>query len=181
MEPDLQEVVPLLTRTPATLQTLLRDLPSGWILRNEGDNTWNALEIVAHLVHTDRTNWMPRVRTLLEFGESQPFPPFNRLGQREASRTLSISELLDEFAQIRRENLDELSGFQLQPTDFERRGYHPVLGVVTLSQVLAAWTTHDLTHLHQLIRLLAHPYRQAVGPFAKLLGVLQCAGHSAPA
>jgi hypothetical protein len=37
-----------------------------------------------------------------------------------------------------------------------------------------------LTHIHQIARIMAEQYRAAVGPWEKYLGVLQCAGHSAP-
>lgn len=181
MEPTLQSCLPLLSQTPATLTAILKGLTPAQLDRNEGGDSWNAREVVAHLIHTDIVNWMPRIRHTLEFGESQPFPPFSRTGQRDLDLSRPIAELLERFADTRRANLDGLLSLNLQPADLSRRAHHPVLGVVTLSQLLSAWTTHDLTHLHQLIRLLADPFRQAVGPFDRFLGVLQCQGHSAPA
>jgi len=180
MEHNLDYTVALLTRTPAALDALLRDLPEAWTLRNEGEKTWSAFDIVGHLIHGERTDWMPRAKMILEFGETQAFARFDRWAQARESEGKSLGQLLDEFARVRAENLDELRGMHLRPEDLERRGRHPVLGVVTLSQLLATWAAHDMTHLHQISRVMAHQYREAVGPWSKFLGVLQCAGHSAP-
>ena len=179
MEQDPQQTMSLLTRTPATLNSLLRDLPEAWTMRNEGDNSWNAFEVVGHLIHGDRTDWMTRAKLILQFGESQPFPPFDRLGHIRESQGKSLEQLLDEFAHLRSDNLRELRALNLKSKDLELRGQHPALGAVTLSQLLATWAVHDLTHLHQLSRIMAHQYRDTVGPWSAYLGVLQCAGHSA--
>jgi hypothetical protein len=180
MAHDLQQTTSLLTRTPAALDAMLRDLPETWTLRNEGENTWSVFDIVGHLIHGERTDWMPRVRMVLQAGESQPFEPFDRWGQMRESRGKSLERLLDEFAGLRSENLGELRGLNLGPGELERRGRHPALGVVSLSQLLATWAIHDLTHLHQISRVMAHQYRDAVGPWSAYLGVLHCAGHSSP-
>jgi hypothetical protein len=180
MAQDLEQTTALLARTPAALDAILRDLPEAWTLRNEGENSWSAFDIVGHLIHGERTDWMPRVRMVLEFGESQTFRPFDRWGQVRESQGKSLDQLLDEFARLRAENLDELRGLNLGREDFERRGRHPALGVVSLSELLATWAIHDLTHLHQISRVMAHQYRDAVGPWSAYLGVLQCAGHSSP-
>ena len=87
---------------------------------------------------------------------------------------------LDEFASARSDSLAELRALKLQQADFLRRGNHPALGVVTLSELVAAWAAHDLTHMHQVTRIMAHQYREAVGPWIAYLGVLKCAGHSSP-
>ncbi len=180
MEHNLQHTISLLARTPAALNALLRDLPEALTLQNEGENTWSAFDVVAHLIHGERTDWMPRARTILQFGETQAFGPFNRLGHIRESQGKSLAQLLDEFARLRSESLSELRTLNLQPDDLARRGWHPALGAVTLSELLATWAAHDLTHLHQISRIMAHQYRQAVGPWSAYLGVLQCAGHSAP-
>lgn len=178
MEQDLQQTMSLLTRTPAALNALLRDLPDAWTMRNEGDNYWSAFEVVGHLIHGDRTDWMTRAKIILQLGQSQPFPPFDRLGHIRESEGKSLNQLLDEFAHVRSDSLRQLRELNLQPKDLELRGQHPALGTVTLSQLLAAWAVHDLTHLHQISRIMAHQYRDAVGPWSAYLGVLQCAGHS---
>ena len=176
---DLEEAISFLSRTPATLNVFLRDLPEIFTLQNEGGDTWRAFDIVGHLLHADRTDWMARAKKILQFGETQPFDPFDRLGQVRESQGKSLSQLLDEFAEVRSEKLDELRALNLRPEDLKRRGRHPALGAITLSELLATWVTHDLTHLHQITRVMAHQYREAVGPFSAYLGVLQCAGHSA--
>ncbi|MGB8655250.1 MAG: DinB family protein [Candidatus Acidiferrales bacterium] len=180
MTQNLQQTMALLARIPAVLNALLRDLPEAWTLRNEGENTWSAFDVVGHLIHGERTDWMPRARMVLQFGESQAFEPFDRLGQEREIQGRSLEQLLDDFLRLRSENLDELRALNLRQEDLELRGRHPALGTVTLSELLAAWAIHDLTHLHQISRILAHQYRDAVGPWEKYLGVLQCAGHSAP-
>jgi len=180
MPHNLQNTVSLLTRTPAALNTLLRDLPETWTLRNEGENTWSAFDIIGHLNHGERTDWMPRARVVLQFGATQAFEPFDRRGHAREMQGKSLGQLLDEFARLRSENLAELRALNLRPEDLERRGRHPALGVVTLSELLATWAAHDLTHLHQISRVMAHQYCEAVGPWSAYLGVLHCAGHSSP-
>jgi len=123
---------------------------------------------------------MPRVRVILEHGEARPFDPFDRLAQKKDRQDKSLEQLLDDFARLREENLAALQTLNLQENDLSRRGRHPALGLVTLSELLATWAVHDLTHLHQLSRVMAHQYRDAVGPWKAYLGVMQCAGHSAP-
>ncbi len=180
MEHTLQHTISLLTRTPAALNALLRDLPEKWTFRNEGENTWSAFDVVGHLIHCERTDWMPRVRMVLEFGETRTFAPFDRWGHEREVQGKSLGQLLDEFAGLRSENLGELSALNLRQEDLERHGRHPSLGVVTLSALLATWAAHDLTHLHQISRVMAHQYRETVGPWSAYLGVLQCTGHSSP-
>jgi hypothetical protein len=178
MPQNLEHTISLLTRTPAVLDALLRDLPDVWTLRNEGDNTWSAFDVVGHLIHGERTDWLPRARRLLEFGETRAFEPFDRWGQIRESQGKTLGQLLDEFARVRSDNLRELRALDLKPDDLDKSGRHPALGVVTLSELLATWAAHDLTHLHQLSRIMAHQYRNAVGPWSVYLGVMQCGGHS---
>jgi DinB superfamily len=178
---NLRQTTALLARTPAALNALLRSLPDVWTYSNEGGSTWNALEIIGHLIDCERTNWLPRARIILEHGETQPFTPFDRGGHIRETEGRSLDQVLDEFIRLRAENLTQLEALDLQPADLDRRGIHPVFGPITLSELLATWATHDLTHLHQLSRVLAYQYREAVGPWSRYLGVLQCNGHSASA
>jgi hypothetical protein len=180
MEHDLQDTISLLGRTPAVLNALLRDVPETWTLQNEGGNTWSALDVVGHLIHGERTDWMQRSRIILQFGETQTFEAFDRLGLVREIQGKSMGQLLDEFARLRVDNLGELRALNLRQEDLARRGRHPALGVVTLSELLATWAAHDLTHLHQISRVMAHQLRESVGPWSRYLGVLQCAGHSSP-
>ena len=176
---DVQQTIAILERTPAALNALLRGLPDPWTRSNEGSGTWSAYEIIGHLIFGELTDWLPRTRVILAGDETCMFEPFDRAGYRNEGAGKSLDWLLDEFARLRRENLTALRKLNLQPEDFNRRARHPALGPVTLSQLLATWAVHDLTHLHQISRVMAQQYREAVGPWTAFLGVLQCNGHSA--
>jgi hypothetical protein len=176
----LDDAIALLSHTPAVLNALLRELPDIWIRTNEGANTMTAVEVIGHLIHAERTNWIPRARTILEFGGTRPFASFDRLGHLREIDGKTVAQLLDEFARLRSVNLSHLRAMKLQPSDLEKRGQHPALGAITLSQLLATWVVHDLTHLHQISRVMAYQYRDAVGPMGSYLGVLKCEGHGAP-
>ena len=178
MPHTLPQTLTLLARTPSTLNALLRDLPESWTHRNEGANTWSPFDVVGHLIHCERTDWMPRARMILQHGESQTFEPFDRWAQERESQGKSLDQVLDEFARLRSENLHDLRALNLTEEQLALRGRHPALGIVTLSQLLATWAAHDLTHLHQISRVMAHQCREAVGPWRAYLGVLKCAGHS---
>ncbi|HET9783798.1 MAG TPA: DinB family protein [Terriglobales bacterium] len=167
----------LLERTPAVLQALLGGMPDFWTAGNEGPETFSPYEVVGHLLHSERTDWMARARRILKDGESRAFEPFDRFAHQRESQGKPLAALLAEFAALRAANLNELRGLGLKPEDLTRRGKHPSLGPVTLQQLLAAWTAHDLTHLHQLARTLAYQYRDEVGPWERNLGVLHCTGH----
>lgn len=179
MEHNLEMTTALLARTPTTLNAMLRDLPDPWIQANEGEKTFSAFQVVGHLAHGERADWMPRVKMILEYGESRAFVPFDRFAQDRESAGKSLPQLLDEFAELRAKNLDEIRSLGITDQQLQLRGKHPRLGAVTLGNLLATWAAHDMTHLHQLARIMAHQYREAVGPWTVFLGVLQCNGHSA--
>jgi DinB superfamily len=179
MEQNLGDTVALLSRTPAALDALLRGLPETWTAANEGDDSWTPRDIIGHLIHGEHTDWMPRVKMILQSGDTREFVAFDRLAHTRQRRDNSLEELLDEFSRVRAANLAELRALQLGPEHMGRRGRHPTFGSVTLSELLATWVAHDLTHLHQVSRVLAHQYRDAVGPWVAYLGVLHCGGHSA--
>lgn len=181
MDFNLDLSLALLARTPSVVDTFLRDLPDPWAACKEGEVSWTPREIVAHYLYTEHVNWMPRARHILNHAESEPFPPFKRFGHLSEPEQKPLSQLLDEFSAARTASLAELRSWNLGSADLEKRGQHPAFASVTLAQLLSAWTVHDLTHLHQLTRVLAVQYTDAVGPFQKFLGVLHCAGHSAPA
>lgn len=179
MSHNLEDSLSLLSRTPAALDALLRDLPDAWTRRGEGDKTWTAFDVVGHLIHCEHTDWMPRARMILQSGEARPFEPFDRWGHVAAVQGKSLSQLLDELSSVRAENVAEVRRWHLGPDELSLRGLHPALGPVTLSELLATWAAHDLTHLHQIARVMAHQYQDTVGPFAKFLGVMNCQGHGA--
>ena len=177
MAHTLDHTLTLLERTPPALDALLRDLPDAWTTTNEGPGTWSACDIVGHLIHGERSEWMVRARMILEAGESKTFEKFDRLAQQRESGGRPLSALLDEFARARAANVKEVRAMRLSPADLDRRGRHPSFGTVTLGQLLSTWAAHDLTHLHQLSRVMAHQYRDAVGPWSTYLGVLHCNAH----
>ncbi len=179
MEFSIHQTIALLARTPATLDALLRDLPDEWTHANEGPSTWSAFDVLGHLIHGEQTDWLVRVNMILVHGESRAFDKFDREAQFRESAGKSLPLLLDEFARLRAENLAALRALDLKPEQLALRGRHPSLGTVTLSQLLATWPVHDMTHIHQIARILAHQYRNSVGPWEKYLGVLHCTGHGA--
>jgi hypothetical protein len=168
----MEEAVAILSRTPSTLDALLRGLPDGWIAAHEGGETWSPFDVVGHLIHGERTDWMPRARVILEHGDSRAFDTFDRFAQFEASKGRTLASLLDEFSRLRQESLRELEGLGLHDTDLDRRGRHPALGVVTLRQLLATWVAHDLDHVTQISRVLARQYSDEVGPWRAYLRII---------
>jgi hypothetical protein len=177
MRSFLDLTVAQLERTPALLFNWLDALPEEWTRANEGPDTFSPYDVVGHLVHGERTDWIPRARIILEDGEGRPFDRFDRFAQlREGGRALGV--LLAEFDRLRRDNLATLRSWDLSAEQLGRRGTHPVLGTVTLRQLLATWAVHDLTHLHQIARTMANQFRSDVGPWERYLGVLRCEGHS---
>ncbi len=170
------EAVPVLSRTPAVLRGWLADLPARWTSATEGPGTWSPYDVVGHLIHAERTDWIPRAEHILRRGESVPFPPFDREAMFAASRGRSLGDLLDTFEALRRDSLARLEGFHLTEADLSRRGLHPELGSVTLGQHLATWVAHDMSHLAQVVRTMARQYTEAVGPWVAYLSVLKARG-----
>ena len=172
MEFQIEPAIEVLRTTPATLNSLLRDLSVPWLSQNEGPETWSPFDIVGHLIHGEETDRIPRAKMILEQGEDRPFEPFDRFAMFEKSKGKSIAQLLDTFAQLREVNLQQLEMMKLTASDFEKRGRHPELGVVTLRQLLATWVVHDLGHVAQAARVMAKQYRTEVGPWQQYLPVL---------
>lgn len=172
MEFQLDHAKEILRRTPATLNSLLRHLPEEWVRSNEGPESWSPFDVVGHLIHGEEADWIPRARIILEYGEKRTFEPFDRFAMFEKSRGKSLGDLLDRFEQLRGESLKELEGMNLSPAMLEKRGTHPELGMVTLGQLLSTWVVHDLSHIGQIVRVMAKQYREAVGAWQSYLPVL---------
>jgi hypothetical protein len=173
MEFRFDDALAVLRRTPAVLRTLLADAPAAWTTVTEGPGTWSPYDVVGHLVHGERTDWVPRIEHLLEHGDAVPFPPFDREAMFSASRGRSLTELLDTFDRLRSESLGRLAALRLTDADLARRGRHPEFGVVTLGQHCATWVAHDLSHVSQIVRVMARQYTDAVGPWRAYLSILQ--------
>jgi len=168
----MKEGVAMLARTPGALDALLRGLPEGWITAHEGGATWSPFDIVGHLIHGERTDWIPRARMILEHGETRAFDSFDRFAQFAASQGRALSSLLDEFTALRTQSLSDLTALRITDADLDRRGRHPELGVVTLRQLLATWVAHDLDHVMQISRVLARQYSDDVGPWRAYLRII---------
>jgi hypothetical protein len=169
---DLEEAVAVLSRTPTTVAALLDSIPDGLARATEGDGTWSPYDVVGHLIHGERTDWIPRARHILA-GQTRPFEPFDRSAQFVESAGKSLDELLAMFEELRSRNVAELVAMNLDGNDLKRTGLHPELGEVTLGQLLATWVVHDLDHVAQISRTMAKVYTDAVGPWQAYLSILR--------
>lgn len=170
-EHSLKDMIAVLERTPASLSALLEGLTDRWVRATEGNGTWSPYDVIGHLIHGERTDWIPRVRHILT-GETTPFETFDRMAQFRESQDKSLSDLLATFAQLREESIAALVGMNLTSEDMRRTGQHPELGEVTLGQLLATWVVHDLDHVGQVARTMAKVYAEAVGPWKAYLSIL---------
>lgn len=173
MEFRFDEALPVLERTPSVLRPLLLGLPEPWVVANEGPGTWTPYDVVGHLIHGERSDWIPRVEHILQHGETVPFAPFDREAMFVESQGRSLEELLDTFEALRIRSLDRLRELGLTAADLARRGTHPAFGTVTMSQLLATWVAHDLGHLSQVVRVMARRYARAVGPWSAYLSIIR--------
>lgn len=169
---ELETALPILERTPTFLRALLQGLPEEWIRENEGGDTWSPFDVLGHLIHGEKTDWMVRTARILENGTNPTFEPFDRFAQLENSKGKTLESLLDEFEGLRKDNLAHLRSRNLTSADYRRTGIHPELGKVTLAQLLSAWVVHDLGHIAQIARTMAKQYTNEVGPWSKYLTIL---------
>lgn len=172
MDFDLSTGLAVLERTPSTLRAMLDGLPADWTDATEGPETWSPYVVIGHLVHCERADWVPRARIILAQGPDRRFTPLDRFAQFHESQGKSLSDLLDEFAELRTQNLVTVRGWQLDDSRLALEGIHPEFGAVTLRQLLATWVAHDLGHMVQISRVMVRQYRDAVGPWAKYLSVM---------
>ncbi len=172
MEFDLTLSVGVLSRTPKVLSTLLAGLQENWVFKNDGQDTWSPFDVLGHLIHGERTDWIPRAQIILQHGTSHPFEPFDRFAQFRESRGKSVDELLEEFTELREANLNELQAMHLTKTELDRKGVHPEFGEVSMRQLLATWVAHDLSHLSQIAEVMSRQYREEVGPWQAFLPIL---------
>lgn len=173
MKFELEKSIEVLERTPEVLQVLLKDLSDGWIQNNEGANTWSPYDIMGHLIHGEKTDWMIRIRTILGAADNKLFLPFDRFAQLRENQNKSIDELVFEFEQLRDKNIGELKGLRITKKQLQLTGTHPELGEVTLRQLISTWVVHDLGHISQISRVMAKQYQDEVGPWINYLGILK--------
>ena len=172
MEYKLDHAIDILRRTPATLRALLQNLPDDWLRANEGAETWSPFDVMGHLIHGEKTDWIPRARMILQYGNTRAFEPFDRFAMFEESKGKSLDDLLAEFERLRSESLRQLEELNVTPELLPKRGRHPALGEVTLGQLLSTWVVHDLGHIGQIVRVMSTQYREAVGPWKEYLPIL---------
>jgi uncharacterized damage-inducible protein DinB len=173
MDFNLVKALEILRRTPAVLRTLLTDLPPEWTMSGDDAGNWSPYDIVGHLIHGERTDWIPRLQIIMSAAGDHRFVPYDRFAQFQESQGKSLEELLNSFESLRKECLQKLDAFSLTTEDLQRKGIHPELGAVTLEQLLATWVVHDLSHVAQLGEVMARQYKAAVGPWTAYFPVLQ--------
>src|SRR5205809_3797703 len=171
MKFNLQVALPILERTPHVLSCMLRNLPDCWTQQNEGGDSWTVYDVIGHYIHGEKTDWIPRLKIILG-DRDKHFIPFDRFAQFKDSKGKSMDELLEEFASLRRKNIEELITIAPDDEALEKTGIHPQFGNVSLRQLLAAWVVHDLTHINQISRVMAKQYDQEVGPWKAYMGIL---------
>lgn len=169
----LEEAYEVLSRTPRALRAMLEGVSDAWVRADEGEGTWSPFDVVGHLCDGEETDWIPRTRIILESGATRAFEPYDRFRHLTLGRDPTLAARLDRFERLRAANLETLRDLALTPEDLERRGLHPELGEVTLAQLLAAWVAHDLDHIVQIARTMAHRYQSTVGPWTAYLRVLR--------
>lgn len=172
MQYDVEKAIEILERTPKVLNELLNGISEEWIRNNEGENTWSPFDVVGHLIHGEKTDWLQRTKIILEYGTEQAFEPFDRFAQYEVSKGKTISELLSEFEKLRSENMKVFKTMDLTD-NLGKKGKHPELGVVTLSNLLSSWVVHDLGHISQITRVMAKQYKEEVGVWTQYMGILK--------
>ncbi len=173
MDFNLSKSLEILQRTPDTLFALLLNISSDWTTANEGGDTWSVYDIIGHLIHGERTDWLPRLEIILSDNKDKTFTSFDRFAQFEESKGKTIAALLAEFKSLREKNIKHLQSLHLTKNDYKRNGVHPVFGEVTLEQLVATWTVHDLNHISQITRVMAKQYKSATGPWIEYLPILK--------
>ena len=163
----LQSAYSTLPHTPLVLDRMLRHLPDEVVRTNEGPDTWSPFDVVGHLLHGDKRPWRERINWILEKGDSEPFPTFDRFAQATDSIGKSMDDLLTEFEERRRANVAWLKSLNLGEADLVRKGLHPNLGPITLGNLMATWPAHDLTHIAQICRVLAKRFKEPMGPWVE--------------
>ena len=173
MQFSLSKSIEILERTPHTLAELLSGLSHEWIFTNEGGETWSPFDVMGHLIHGDKTDWMSRADIILSDAADKTFQPFDRFAQFEASKGKAMEQLLQEFAELRQLNIEKLKAYHITDDDLKKTGVHPAFGEVTLAQLLSTWTVHDLDHIAQVVRVMAKQYTTEVGPWTAYLKILK--------
>jgi hypothetical protein len=170
---ELKKSIEILERTPATIEQLLSGISDVWIYTNEGENTWSPFDVLGHLLHGEKTDWIERLNIILSDSGNKKFTPFDRFAQFNDSKGKTINDLLKEFKELRQKNMSILKSKNIDESMLNRKGIHPALGEVTLENLLATWVAHDLNHISQIVRVMAKQYKSEVGPWAEYLRIMR--------
>ncbi len=173
MKFELDKATEILRQTPYVLARLLQDLSDEWVAGEADEDHWSPYDVLGHLIHGEETDWMARAEIILTQDGDRKFEPFDRLAQFKNSRGKSMLDLLTEFAHLRNANIERLMSWNLKPDNLSLTGMHPEFGEVTLRQLLATWTVHDLNHIRQLVTYMAKQYSEEVGPWKAYLSILE--------
>jgi uncharacterized damage-inducible protein DinB len=168
----LDESVALLERTPAVVRALVGGLPDSWLSERDTADGWTARDVLGHLISAELDDWIPRAERILGDGTSRAFDPFDRFAHVERDREATLDELLERFAELRRLNIQRVRELVTDDELLGRRGLHPELGEVSLRELVATWTVHDLDHVAQIYAALAAARDTDVGPWKAYLGIL---------
>lgn len=169
----MEEAIEILARTPQTLECFLSGLSDEWLQCNEGEGTWNASEVIEHLIEGEKNNWIPRLEFILQEGERKPFPPFDRYSHLHERSESSMEQKLHAFKTIRTQNITKLKMLIDPEVHLEWTGSHPAFGAVKVRELISTWVVHDLTHMAQMVRVIAKRYKADVGPWIEYLGILK--------
>jgi len=167
----LTETTDLLRRTPDVLRALLAGIGDAWTETPDVEGGWRPRDVVGHLISAEMHNYLARAELILERGTAVPFDTFDRFQHVERDSDRSLDELLDAFATLRNRNLARLAE-RISDADLDRKGKHPVLGEVTIRQLLSTWAVHDLDHTAQVFAGMAGSHDAAVGEWKRYLGIL---------
>ncbi|MEO7175553.1 MAG: DinB family protein [Saprospiraceae bacterium] len=172
MQFSLNKSLEILERTPSVLSTFLKDLSPEWTETTEGEDTWTAKEVLAHLIICEQTDWIPRFRVILSDDSDKVFAPIDMQAHFILANNNTMVQLLSQFEAERKQGIAELLSYDLHDNDYTKTAIHPKLGEVSLQQLVATWVTHDLTHIAQITRVIAKQNADLVGPFREYLSVL---------
>ena len=144
-----------------------------FMLCNEGQGSFSPYDVLGHLIEAEKNLWLVRAAVILGHGQTRLFDDFDRFAHYQTSQGKSLNDLLDEFTRLRKASLRAIESYQLSDEQLEKTGQHPELGEVKLKELLATWVVHDLSHIRQMVRIMAKQYKTDVGPWKAYLPIFQ--------
>ena len=172
MQFDLTHAAEVFTRTPRVLDAMLRGVSEPWVRNNDGPETFSPFDVVGHLIHGERADWMPRLHLILQHGESRAFEPFDRYAMYEASKGRSIVQLLDTFAELRAANVRGAAATGSHARATRTDGPAPGAGRRHTAQPAGDLVARVLNHIHQVAKCMEIQDDSEVGPWRPYLTIL---------